>query len=243
MSAPAANPVRAAFRDRRVALLVATALIGATTWFVLTGGPLDAQLATAQPAATAEAPADADEAVELVDDLEADAIVTTYEVLLERDPFDPVVPRPVTEEAAPAGSPSEVTEAAYDANGDPLPPTDASPDGSEPVGDAVPVGTEEPPPPADGTTPDEPAPGPGAGCAEREGTVVCDGRTISLLRIVAEADGRRVAVLQVGSTIHEVEKGEVFAATFRLRTVGEDRVTVLYGDDEFELEVGDRVLK
>jgi hypothetical protein len=219
-----------------LALAVGGALLaGALVWFLLVapllGGDdvvLQEPVASDQPAAAAE------EATELgeVDDA---PLAVTYEVLLDRDPFDPVVPRPVVEviDTTPVVVEEDVAvDGSEDADLDPLPVVedgtgtdDGWVDGSEPAPvEPTPVATEP------------------AACSVTDSGVTCDGRAVGLVRI-SDVDGRRVAIIQVDSTIHEVEKGEVFAANFRLRSIGEDRVTVLYGVDEFTLEVGERVLK
>jgi hypothetical protein len=215
-----------------LALAVGGALLaGALVWFLLVapllGGDdvvLQEPVASDQPAAAAEETTELGE----VDDA---PLAVTYEVLLDRDPFDPVVPRPASESVAVEPAATEVIiseESQLPVAGDP--PADGSAgdgwvDGSEPAPvEPTPVVTE-------------PAP-----CSVTDSGVTCDGRAVGLVRI-SDVDGRRVAIIQVDSTIHEVEKGEVFAANFRLRSIGEDRVTVLHGVDEFTLEVGERVLK
>jgi hypothetical protein len=212
-------------------------LVGALVWFLLVApllGGDDVDLlepvASGQPAAAAEAATELGEA----DDA---PIAVTYEVLLDRDPFDPVVPRPVVEvvDTAPAvAEDGTAVDGSDDAGLDPLPV----------VEDGTGTGTDDGwveggEPPAAEPTPvvTEPAP-----CSVTDSGVTCDGRAVGLVRI-SDVDGRRVAIIQVDSTIHEVEKGEVFAANFRLGSIGEDRVTVLYGQDEFTLQVGERVLK
>jgi hypothetical protein len=216
-----------------VAAVAAAGLLGALVWFLVAAplfGDADVAPAAAPPeVATTDAPG------ELVagEALEAEPLVVTYDVLLERDPFEPVVPRPAAE-TAPA------TDAVLTAvDGVLLPPiTDApAPEGAVDDGRVREDGTSGSDP-----TPPEPEASEPTGCETSADGAVCDGRTITLVR-VTERDGRRVAVVQVGTTIYEVEEGESFAASFRMQTVGTDRVTVLYADDVVELRVGERVLK
>jgi hypothetical protein len=235
---PTVDTADGGHRTRSVIISVLVAsVLGLLAWGW--GGTGDGAIEFAsEPVPTgAEVPADGDDAAALAAELDGEPLVVTYEVLLERDPFDPVVPRPASEvETAAAVS--------IDADGVVLaePASDA-----EAIGDEVPsdgAWSEPVPQPAPQPVADEPsAPVATGDCDAQDDVVVCDGRAVSLVRIVSETDGRRVAVLQVDTSIHEVEKGEVFATSFRLRTVGADRVTVQYGDVEFELPVGARVLK
>jgi hypothetical protein len=230
------EPVEPASGRRPLVLALAAGgalAVGALVWFVLVapllgsgGTDLPAQVPSGQPSAATATPAE-------VDDLDDAPVAVTYEVLLERDPFDPVVPRPVVEvvDTAPA-EPTDVTVTDGTEDGD-LELLPVVEDGSEPTDD----GGQQPP-----TVEPTPVVTEPAGCETTETGVTCAGQALALVRI-SDVDGRRVAIVQVGSTIHEVEKGEVFATDFRLQSVGEDRVTVLYGQQEYTLTVGDRVLK
>lgn len=214
-------------------------ILAALVWFLVTPLFADDPEPVAAPV-TPETKAPAEEfPEELLDDIAVETIATTYEVLLERDPFDPVVPRPASEsadaETIATGGEGIVVNTDPDTGGGVQVPTDPT----DPGAVLDPVQTPSPDPVTPAPAPTAPAP---TGCNTGGDVITCDGRPISLVRI-SEVEGRRVAIVQVGSTIHEVEKGEVFAGTFRMRSVGEERVTVLYGEDEFTLQVGDRVLK
>jgi hypothetical protein len=232
----------AARRPAVVALAAAGAVfLGVLVWLLLVAPLLGADgedpLGPVGTAQSSDAVAEVASADEVLDDT---PIAVTYEVLLERDPFEPVVPRPASEtsagEGTVEGAPAGVEVVASD--GDPVLVVDGTPvvdddegfvggdggDGGTTGGGATPVVTEP------------------AGCSITDTGAICDGRSVGLIRI-SEVDGRRTAVIQVGSTMYEVEKGETFAGNLRLRTVGEDRVTILYGEEEFTLQVGERVLK
>ena len=161
------------------------------------------------------------------DDLEALPVVT-YDVYLDRDPFDPVVPEEVDQ--TPTGTDPADTDADPDPDMEPHPDAD-SPD---PEGD-----------PDDETAPDNgTAPEPDDGVDECAGDeeIVCDGRVVSLQEIARDGP-EPVAVIQVDTTIYEVRPGEAFAQRFRLLTIEEDRVTALFGDTRFSLPLGESVLK
>lgn len=208
------------------------ALLGLLSWYLVIGPVLGAEAATpAAEAAVPPRPADADDAVDVAADVEDEPLVVTYEVLLERDPFDPVVPRP-----EPAHDPAALVTT-DDTIGD------GDPDGLAEDGTAGDQGAYDPLPVSDVPAPEDgsvlpPAPAP----CESDGRVaVCAGQTVSLVRI-SVLDGRRVAIVQLDATIFELEKGQAFGS-FWLRSVGEDRVTILHGDEELELLVGDGSLK
>jgi hypothetical protein len=138
----------------------------------------------------------------------------TYDVFLERDPFDPVVPEPVA-----------VTPTGNDSDG-PTDPTDPA----------------DPSDPADPTDPSQPGPGDPVSCHGDE-ELVCDGRVLSLLEFRPGDDGSRIAVIQVDTEVYEVRAGEVFADHYLLHSFDGDCAWILYGDAARRLCQGDRVLK
>jgi hypothetical protein len=220
-------------RDPRVILLAALAavVIGGLLWFMVVSpllGSDDVELA-AVPAASVE-PADEAGTVETdtvdatAEEVAAELPLVTYEVFLDRDPFDPVVPEPVAATAPTSETGGEPSEDGTD----PTAPTDPN---AQPT-DPAPVPTPVP----DGTVDQS------GGCVAGE-QLVCNGRVLSLIEIRTTEDGERVAIIQVDTTIYEVGVGETFAGNFRVQSITEDQVLVQYGDDVDRLDVGDRVLK
>jgi hypothetical protein len=146
--------------------------------------------------------------------------IVTYEVVLSRDPFEPVreatVAEEVTETVTTPGSPTTtpVTGGTEDpATGDPTAP---DPGTSDPVA-------------------------PPSGCTS-SGDVVCDGAAVSLIDVTAGAEGRTV-IVQVGTSVYEAAEGDTFAGRFRVLSIGDTCADFLFGDDRFSLCEGDRVLK
>lgn len=72
---------------------------------------------------------------------------------------------------------------------------------------------------------------------------VCDGRIVSVIDVRSASGGGLLAIIQVDSTIYEVREGDIFATDFQVVRIREDRVSLLRGDDAFDLSVGARVLK
>jgi hypothetical protein len=225
-----------------VSLGVAVAAAGGLLLFVTGGDPEPVSAVLAAPAATAT---DADEAAAADDELSLEALPTvTYDVFLDRDPFEPVL----EDEGASSndGGDTADTEAEPEAPaiGAGLPagsiiidPTtgqavvvQASTDfAAAPSGDAA-------------ADPDNPsAPSNPAGC-QGEDEVVCDGRVLTLADISTK-DGQTVVVIQVDDVLYEVAHGEVFATSFRLLSVDGTCVTLQYGDDTVRLCEGRSVMK
>jgi hypothetical protein len=154
-----------------------------------------------------------------IDDGELIAVpATTYEVFLSRDPFEPVVPEP--ESATPVTNNSGDAGDDADSNDPDNGATDSS------AGDIA--GGDE-------------ASGDSDGCSGTT-SVVCDGRTVSLVDIT-DREGELVAVVQIDTTLYEVRKGETFAQHFVLKDLTKTTATIAYVEDAFTLMVGDRVLK
>jgi hypothetical protein len=176
---------------------------------------------------------------ELDTELTLEALPTvTYDVFLDRDPFEPVL-----EEAGSGGdaeTPDGGAEPEAPALGAGLPagsividPTTGQATVVQAVSDL------DPPPSTDPTAP--PAPSTPSGCRGSD-EVVCDGRVLSLLGVAVE-DGQEVVTFQVDDVAYEVTQGEVFATSFRLLSVDGSCATVQYGDDSVRLCEGQRVLK
>lgn len=163
--------------------------------------------------------------------------VTTYEVYLDRDPFDPVVPDD-TPSPASADDPDAVSP-------DPDDPVAVTPDPND-ADDPDAPGTDPDHPDAPATpAPDDDAPN-GSSAEKCDGDaeeLVCDGRVLSVTDVTTDEAGAPLAVLQVDTTVYEVSRGERFAEHFRLNGIDGDCVTVLYGDDSFTLCKGEHVLK
>lgn len=222
-----------------IAAVVGAIAIGAATWFLLVAPLLFADDASANDPAAAPGPADTtddpsipsdDGAAPVPDDEAVEGLpLVTFEVFLARDPFEPVVPEPVSETAPdPAtdttadGNDNGDNDTADTGNGD---DGDDGDNGNDGTANGDPNGTVQPPP----------------GCRGEE-DVVCDGRAVSLIEIGDDPDGR-LAVVQVDTTIFEVRRGDVFASNFLVQDVTADHVTLVFGDDVITLTVGERVLK
>lgn len=57
-------------------------------------------------------------------------------------------------------------------------------------------------------------------------------------------DGIAYATIHYGSTIYQVKAGDNVGETpYQVQAIGEDSVTLLYGDDEIALKVGEEIIK
>lgn len=161
--------------------------------------------------------------------------VSTYEVFLARDPFEPVVPEPAAGGGGNGGNGVSVVDP--DRTGDPT---------TSPTGDPTTSPTSSPTtspttqPTANPTASPDPTESP-SGCVA-DGAVVCDGHTVKLVDVF-EASGAPAAAVQVDNVLHEVTAGETFAQHFEVRSIDDACVTLLYGDDAFTLCEGESVLK
>lgn len=213
-------------------LVVAIATLGLAVTLSGPGGGGPSQTALPQEQETAPS---ADLATELDP---VDYSVSTYEVFLARDPFEPVVPEPVdgndgtNDGSTDGGTESPTTSPTVGPGTDPTGPTDPT-DPTDPTGptdpgdpDSDPSGTESPSDPS----------------CRQGATVVCDGHTVKLIDVF-EKDGSPRAVVQVDQTVYEVGVGETFATNFRVRSIEDSCATLLYGDDGFTLCEGESVRK
>jgi hypothetical protein len=211
-------------------VVLAAAAVAAALW--LTGGD-DPEPAPVAAAPSAAAGADTDDApgsdatTDTAEPVASSELpVVTYEVFLSRDPFQPVVPEDVQQTGANPTDPGTST--------DPADPDDATdtddssdpedPDGSNGSGSSG------------GSTTDARA------CSSR-GELVCDGQVVTLIDVTTRDDGERIAVIQIDTTIYEVQRGQTFAGSYQLRAIDGACVSLLYGDEAFQLCTGDTVLK
>lgn len=209
-------------------VVLAAMVMGSLAWFGTPSDPDVAVLSEQEEAPDGETDVAEDaESTEPGDEGMEPLPVTTYEVYLARDPFDPVVP-----EDEPTDSNGQTTDP--DGSTDPDTP---APDPDDPASSPDP---DDPDAPSPG--PDDPS-APGSGCEGDQQEVVCDGRVVSLLEVASDADGSDLAVIQVDTTVYEVRHGERFASNFELSAFQGECVSVLHGDEGFQLCEGERVLK
>jgi hypothetical protein len=171
-------------------------------------------------AASVEAdPSPGDDPVLEEGDGAADVVLPTmaYDMVLSRDPFDPV------------RDPPEEAETVTEAEGGTAAPG---------VPGGVPVAPEGVP-----VLQPVPAPVPGGEPACRTyGDVVCNGISILLLDVTTK-EGVPVAVIQANTTVLEVTAGTTFFEWFRVLAIDGSCVSFAYGDETFSLCVGDQILK
>jgi hypothetical protein len=187
----------------------------------------------------AQAKADAGAESESVVDAQDDPLtlpMVTYDVYLDRDPFEPAL-----QEAEEAPEPSEPTDAA---------PVEPAPTGRIVVdpdtGQLIVVqdtsAATGDPSPTSGDFTTAPSTDPATGRCQGEDEVVCDGRVVTLHEVRTDPGGD-IAVIKVDTTTYEVGRGETFASSFRVLSIDGDCVTFLYGDDTSTLCAGQRTLK
>lgn len=211
-----------------VATVVFVAL-GLSVTFSLTGGRSGdvAALPEVKPAsnhATADESVAQDEAVEVSE-------VASLEIFLNRDPFEPVVPEPVSEDQdadegagpSPSSPPTPTSPTQTPTPTSPSPGTPASPSDPSP---SAPGGV----PPSRVLPPDE-----------KEGVV--EGRSVSLLDITTNEVGAELVVVQVADAIYEVTEGQRFAEYFAVFSIDGDCASINHGDVRFILCTGESVLQ
>ena len=166
-----------------------------------------------EPALTAESEGEETAEAEAVDEPIPLPLVT-YELFLARDPFEPVVPEPVPDPAAPT---DPAAPAPNDGNGpaDPSDPNGNSNSNSNSDANGACTGTVE---------------------------VVCNGRVLTVIEIVEE-NGELIVVIQVDTMRYRVGVGDVFADNFQVISISPDQVRILFGDRVSLIEVGDNALK
>ncbi len=142
------------------------------------------------------------------------ARVSSYEVFLARDPFEPVIP-----EAAGTADGGGTTDPGTTPTTAPTTSPDDGTDGDGTDGD----GTD-----GEGTDGDGPTDG-NDGCVTNE-NVSCDGRTVSLVDVFTE-NGTDKANVRVDETLYEVVVGQQFAENFVVGSIEPPCVTLQFGDD------------
>jgi hypothetical protein len=167
--------------------------------------------------------------------------MVTYDVYLDRDPFEPVLKE--AEEGTGEGDPSA------DAPSEPAPApagrivVDPATGQLIVVQDTTPTtGGDTDPTLTPGDSNVTPSPDHTGGTCQGEDEVVCDGRVVTLHEVRSNAQGD-VAVFQVDTVTHEVGVGSVFAESFRVLSIEGQCATFLYGDDTSTLCAGQRTLK
>jgi hypothetical protein len=66
--------------------------------------------------------------------------------------------------------------------------------------------------------------------------------TLSLADIYTE-DSTKYASINIGETNYKVKEGDTFATNYKVVTIGTDSVTLLYGDETINLEIGSSISK
>ena len=202
-------------RQRLLLAVAAGVVLLGLAWFFLLQPMLFGDDAVELDASTAAV----DEGAALPEPVVVDEVVSvalptvTYDVFLDRDPFEPVV--------------EEVVEAAPVEGGDPTDPN-APPIDPEltPLDPALPV----------------PILAPGESACSGEDEMVCAGQVLTLLD-TSGAGEDAVAVIQVDTTVYEATPGMRFAGNLVLRSVDQDCANLSYGDETFRLCTGARVMK
>jgi hypothetical protein len=250
-------------RNLYLVLGAAGLLIGALLTWTFLGGSSTGETDTLQ-VASAEEVEEQEEAPDEVEapDVDADVDegaplpVVTYEVYLERDPFDPVVPEeepaPTETDVSPDDDDNDRTvtdpddprldrdDPRYDPRLDPddprFDPTDPrlDPDRNDDNNDNDNDDNDDDRRPRDPSDADA--------CRGGNQEAVCDGRVVSLLEVDRSREAP-TAIVQVDTSVYEVRRGDTFAERFSLTAINGDCVTLLYGDDGFQLCAGDQVLK
>jgi len=196
--------------------LVVVVLLGAV-WFFFLKGDAEPEVVAETPPVAEAAPPSVDEGV--VEDPEGEARAPgkgpkeTTEVFAPKDPFEPLI--------SPAGAATTDTSGSTDAAGD----TD---DSGDPTVDESPI--ED-----DGTG----GSGGGGGGGNTQGV---GGREV-VLKDVSTNPGDKSASVNVDGVTYDVLPGDRFAENFKLVTVYGKCATMLFGDDQFTLCEGERVLK
>lgn len=210
------DPVRgsSAERSRRLLTVLPVLLVGVvavgTVLLTTTDADGPSSLPVTTPATDAVDEGDGTEAQDASEPLE----LRVVEVILVRDPFEPVVT-----EAEPAPTPDPSEPADPDDPESPADPSDPAPDD-----------------PDDANSPGTPR------CSgERE--LVCNGQVVTLEEITSDADGRRVAVIQVNDFRYVVRPGEPFGTGLELVSLEDGFVRIIFGDQVYRLLLASTPLK
>lgn len=210
-------------------------------WLMLGGlGSGGSQIASADaevPEGEQDTAPDVDELDPADEATDPEPVPVTYEVYIDRDPFEPVREPEVEpdDDGVDGVVPVEDDETAPDSD-DPDAP-DAPSDPTDPTDPSDPDGNEGPPP-ADTPPGEDPKE-----CTGDREEQVCDGRVVTLERAAPDGGGDGVATVQVGTEIYDVGVGDRFAEQFVVRAIGDGVVTLSFVDSTFDLEEGQTVMK
>jgi hypothetical protein len=205
-------------------------IVVALSWFLFLQPALFGEDEFQPVAATTESDVDAEVNQSATDQLTPVALpMVTYEVFLSRDPFDPVV-EPEQEVVPVDGT---------DPNAPPADPNAPPADPNAPPADpnAPPADPNAPP-----LEPGVPVLVPGEPACSGTGEVVCAGQVVTLMDVVSTGE-EPIAIIQIGATVYEVTVGMRFAEGFVARSIDGSCVSLLYGDEAFQLCEGERVMK
>jgi hypothetical protein len=145
--------------------------------------------------------------------------LVTYELFLARDPFQPVVPEPVSQPSDPTGTPAGNGAGTNSSGG-------TSGNGTT-SGNSTSGGSSS------GTS--------NGGCTGTS-EVVCDGQVLTVIEVFEE-NGELIAVIQVDTMRYRLGVGDIFVDFYQVVSISPDRVRVLYGDSVVTIDVGDNALK
>jgi hypothetical protein len=219
---------------------VGVAALAVGAWLLL--GTDGDTLEHAEPVQALPAAATDDDTALEGEELALEALPVTYEVFLDRDPFEPVLQEAGTGGGDAAEQPDE-SQPVAPAIGAGLPAGSIVIDPTTGQATVVQTTTNVDAPsstePTDVSAPSNPSTSDGC---RGEDEVVCDGRVVTLVGVTTD-DSQAVATVQVDSTVYTVAQGEVFATSFRLLLIDGSCVTLQYGDDTVRLCEGQRVLK
>ena len=145
------------------------------------------------------------------------AVLRTFEIVLARDPFAPVVPEDLPE------PPSNENNNSAPTPSDPAAPAPADP--SDPGNSTDPSNNDRP----------------DQQCTGQE-ELICNGRVVTLESIQGSGDDKR-ALIQVDVIVYSVQPGDRFASSFELLRIDGDCAVLAYGDEVQRLCTGETVLK
>jgi hypothetical protein len=175
------------------------------------------------PALTAEGEGEEATEDEQVGDEPIPLPLVTYELFLARDPFEPVVPEPVSAPSDPNGT---------DGSGSGGSGSDANGSGGS-GGTGTSGGNSNSGGNSSGNS--------NGGCTGTS-EVVCDGRVLTVIEVFEE-NGELIAVIQVDTMRYQLGVGDIFVDFFQVVSISPDRVRLLYGDSVVTIDVGDNALK
>lgn len=86
-------------------------------------------------------------------------------------------------------------------------------------------------------------PGVGGTPGETDGGFTPVGITITLREVEEIAPGEYEATIVVNGTSWVVQEGDTFATSYKVVSIDEDSAVIMFGDNVFELSVGEQILK